>query len=352
MKIKKLHIKNFKSLVDLEIVDPNPFTVFVGANGVGKSNIFEALEFVKANVVYSDISTRVDPERQKKDYVLDVATDIIDLIEIDFGRRDNYLNFVTNSASFRYDCLYEGTVSTLEIDYDKNPTYYFANMPVNPITNDLSVYKQSYDNFSRIFIGKKNLDRLREFRSRRLSDRLFTSGGNLEKVLKRLLSDENKREVIVEYLQLFIPEFEDIEIRTDNIGGTDTLLIYEKGADKPFNKNLISDGTHNILCLLTAIYQSDEPQFLCIEEPENGLNPFVVKELVNLFRTACEEKGHYIWLNTHSQTLVEMLTPNEIILVDKVDGGTTIKQIKGLNLHGIPTDEAWFSGALGGGTPW
>ena len=45
MKIKKLHIKNFKSIADLEIIEPNPFTVFVGPNGSGKSNIFEALEF-------------------------------------------------------------------------------------------------------------------------------------------------------------------------------------------------------------------------------------------------------------------------------------------------------------------
>lgn len=33
------------SIVDLTINEPNPFTVFVGSNGSGKSNIFEALEF-------------------------------------------------------------------------------------------------------------------------------------------------------------------------------------------------------------------------------------------------------------------------------------------------------------------
>jgi AAA15 family ATPase/GTPase len=45
LKIKSLHIKNFKSIVDLTINEQNPFTVFVGPNGSGKSNIFEALEF-------------------------------------------------------------------------------------------------------------------------------------------------------------------------------------------------------------------------------------------------------------------------------------------------------------------
>ena len=130
-------------------------------------------------------------------------------------------------------------------------------------------------------------------------------------------------------------------------------MIYQKHYERPFNKELISDGTYNIIALLTAVYQSDEPEFLCIEEPENGLHPKVIKQLVNFFRDACEEKGHYIWLNTHSQTLVSVLEPKEIILVDKVNGETQIKQFdKDFNLHGFVMDEACLTNALGGGLPW
>lgn len=130
-------------------------------------------------------------------------------------------------------------------------------------------------------------------------------------------------------------------------------MIYQKHYERPFNKELISDGTYNIIALLTAVYQSDEPQFLYIEEPENGLHPKAIKQLVNFFRDACEEKGHYIWLNTHSQTLVSVLEPKEIILVDKVNGETQIKQFdKDFNLHGFVMDEAWLTNALGGGLPW
>ncbi|WP_461101514.1 AAA family ATPase [Spirosoma koreense] len=45
MKINRLVIENFKSIERIELIEPNPFTVFVGPNGSGKSNIFEALEF-------------------------------------------------------------------------------------------------------------------------------------------------------------------------------------------------------------------------------------------------------------------------------------------------------------------
>ena len=58
MKIKSIYIDNFKSLVDFRLTEPNPFSVFVGANGVGKSNIFEALEFL--NYRYSFKNGKLD----------------------------------------------------------------------------------------------------------------------------------------------------------------------------------------------------------------------------------------------------------------------------------------------------
>jgi predicted ATPase len=122
-----------------------------------------------------------------------------------------------------------------------------------------------------------------------------------------------------------LPEFDRIEVQKSEFSSNENLLIYQKHYERPFNKELISDGTFNIIALLTAVYQSDEPQFLCIEEPENGLNPKVIKELVNFCRDACEDKGHYIWLNTHSQTLVSQLKEEEMIVVDKINGETQIK---------------------------
>ena len=100
------------------------------------------------------------------------------------------------------------------------------------------------------------------------------------------------------------------------------------------------------------MFQSDEPQFLCIEEPENGLNPYVIETLIELFRSVCEDKGHYIWLNTHSQTLVRQLKEEELILVNKEDGATQVKQFKAGDFYGLRADEAWLNNALGVGLPW
>lgn len=328
MKIKKLHIKNFKSIADLEIIEPNPFTVFVGPNGSGKSNIFEALEFF-INPLPMDDKTRLFGGKEA------IGKRDLPNVECQIEVTDELFSF-SASTVFYSDSFKLSKQRTFQVHLDDS----FEE-------EGIEINKFLYS-FRRLFIKNTEKQKIN------FSDDfiLSFSGNNLEKVLKRILLDELKKEEISEWLDLFIPGFERVEVVSSDLSNTDTLLIYEKGIKKPFTKDLISDGTYNILSLLTAVFQSDEPQFLCIEEPENGLNPRVVKELVGFFRYACEEKGHYIWLNTHSQTLVSELSPDEVITVDKINGETKIKQFKGEDFHGLSMDEAWLTNTLGGGLPW
>ena len=324
MNIKRLVIENFKSIERIELIEPNPFTVFVGPNGSGKSNIFEALEFVQ---VRGDVNS-------------DTAVSL-------FGGQDKLRRRQNPNGVFKFefeadDLLYKITSLTglSEIlDIGNNgwePVKRFKYLATN------YDYLQ-FDNFFRFFIKNTNLLRLKLTDNKQLT----ADASNLEPVLRGLLIIDDIRREIFDWLDLFVPSFKAVEV-----DDRDELRWFEKSTDRYFTKDLISDGSYNILALLTAVYQSTEPQFLCIEEPENGLNPKVTRELVSFFRFACEEFGHYIWLNTHSQSLVSVLTPEEIVLVDKVDGATKVKQVAGMNLYGLPMDEAWLSNALGGGIPW
>lgn len=336
MKIQRIHIKNFKSIVDLEIIEPNPFTVFVGPNGSGKSNIFEALEFFWGDGVEIRLFGGAEKLQNR---ILPISENFKFFFQADI--------FDSGIIEYSYfsEHQYRGIRGSLAIkNGDEN-----EQQRIKESNSRALVYEDFRKNdTSRIFIGNTAKQKINYDDDSKLN----FSASNLEKVLKRILQDEEKRQEISEWLNLFIPGFERVEIVSSELSSTDTLVMYEKGVQKPFTKDLLSDGTYNILALLTAVYQSDQPQFLCIEEPENGLNPKVVKALVDFFRDACEEKGHYIWLNTHSQSLVSQLTPDEIILVNKKKGETIIKQMKGEDLFGLKMDEAWLTGALGGGLPW
>lgn len=335
MKIKNIHIENFKSLANVNIENPAPFSVFVGPNASGKSNIFEAIEFgvaasqmesLDAIRLFGGISTILN-QKQPDSLIFSVN-----------------LNDITSQMDME---LSAGEVTSIQYTKFKLPESDDLKSRFSSKYWETPEYQHFFRNHSRIFISNRS-----EKISFNDDKKLSTACGNLERVLKRVLRDEIAKEEILEWLQLLVPSLKKIQIESHELSGTDSLLVFEDDSTKPYPKNLISDGTYNIIALLTAIYQSNEPQFLCIEEPENGLNPKVVKELVNFFRKQCEERGHYIWLNTHSQTLVRELTPEEIIIVDKTDGETRIKQIPGLNLHGLKMDEALLSGAIGGGIPW
>ena len=330
MKIKRLVIENFKSIERIELIEPNPFTVFVGPNGAGKSNIFEALEFVNIGYRYSS------------------AISLFGGLESVQRRQDSFANFgfevdlgmlSIRAISFTGVALSEYSDSTLA-DISKSSLSYASSR---------GIHEQFLDRYTRLFVGNDKLVKLP------LNDdlRLSLSAKNLEKVLKRVLTQQVLKNEVFEWLEMFVPEFKSVEVVANPFSGEETLLWYEQYSEKPFTKDLISDGTYNILAMLTAVYQSDDkPQFLCIEEPENGLHPQVAGELIDFFRIMCEERGHHIWLNTHSQSMIARLKPEEMIVVEKKQGKTQTTQYQGRDFHGLRMDEALLMNVLGGGLPW
>ena len=367
MQLKKIQIRNFKSLVDFQLENLKPFCAFVGPNASGKSNIFEALEFTNYAFKYSfDASAFFGGKKSIYSYNPISIPDLqfphggqtfyyefFDGIIIDF-----FLKFseVTDSNSH----LEIGSIgsksqsikgikqlNSLEIrDSDKRNQ--FIDSLINKNIKYENDFEQFADRFSRIFIGNDSL--VRRYGSPYLfSSNLTSDGSNLSQILGNIFEDDIKRMDFIEWLTILIPEFKSIEVKKSNLSDDYDYFIYEKSSDKPFPHYLISDGTKNILSLMAAVYQSSQPQFLCIEEPENGLHPQAIQLLIDFFREKCDEEGHFIWLNTHSPTLVRCLEIEEIILVDKINGETKAKQLRKEDEIDIKTDEAWLSNALGGG---
>jgi energy-coupling factor transporter ATP-binding protein EcfA2 len=368
MRIKKLHIRNFKSLVDFELNDLRPFCAFVGPNASGKSNIFEALEFTNYLIRYqqeapgffggisnifsyspSYVGLRPnDPESEMINWpdIISFNYDFKDGIRIPvlgniIKDQKNLNQFVALSSSGP-----AGFLSLFDIRDLKKREEFVAKWMSDGKNYDKD-YEQFVDNFSRLFIGNTRLNR-----TPAVNSKLSPDAGNLGQIIGPIFEQKEKRDEFLDWLRILIPEFRDIEVRKSNININYDFFIYEKGIKKPFPRTLISDGTYNILSLMAAVYQSNQPQFLCIEEPENGLHPQAIELLVDFFREKCEEEGHHIWLNTHSQTLVRSLEIDEIILVNKIDGATKAKQLTKEDEVNIKTDEAWLSNALGGGVLW
>jgi predicted ATPase len=368
MKIKKLHIQNFKSLVDFQLEDMPQFCAFVGPNASGKSNIFEAVEFSNYYVKY--YREAIDFFGGKKEIFSFNAKEITDKVSIQIN--DGYgLESLFSSIIFSDDIkiefslfFYDDSIMALEF-----PSYMKGNLGIKYPKNDEitdgkrrneflnnwkaegNLYENDYeffiDNFSRIFIGKSDLKKINQS-----SNKLLIDGSNTAQILGQIFQDDAKREDFIEWLRILIPEFENIDVKKNEFDGSFHIFVKEKTHDKHFPVTLLSDGTKNILALMAAVYQSNQPQFLCVEEPENGLHPHAIELLVDFFREKCETEGHHIWLNTHSPTLVRCLAIDEVITVNKINGETKARQFKKEEVINMKMDEAWLTNALGGGVSW
>jgi predicted ATPase len=358
MNIEKLDIINFKSLKNISIKNPGAFTVFAGANASGKSNIFEAIElfsFLTHQSIYSALKIFGSYDELIGRYIEDSGENISFELETNsiicnrpFFNPRGFNSGRKNDDPKVQEVSEHGEVFPGDLVFSPAMIHNSFQSKGKQIEDGQSDFLIISQHFSRLFINNTRISR-----QKYLDDsKLDFYGSNLEKVLKRLLISDSLREELTDILSLWIPGLDRIEVRKDNLTGNDVLQFYESGSEKPFPKGLISDGTINILTLLVAIYQTDQPQFICIEEPENGLNPKVIRELVELIRDRVKKTGQHIWLSTHSESLVSALRPEELIIVDKKDGFTTIRQFKDLNLHGLTLEKAWLSNVLGGGLPW
>ena len=78
-----------------------------------------------------------------------------------------------------------------------------------------------------------------------------------------------------------------------------------------------------------AHWSARRSTLLAIEEPKNGLHPHLSKHLVDLLRTASETRQ--VLVTTHNPDFIDELEPEEVILCDKKDGFTMIRQASEIN---------------------
>lgn len=184
--------------------------------------------------------------------------------------------------------------------------------------------------------------------------RLLQGGNNLTNVLYYMQNQPEYQDCYDEYLlalQRAFPSLEDLIFPAD-LGQGKTILAWR---DREFPKraitaNLLSDGALRFMCLLAALYDPNPPSLLCIDEPEVGLHPQLVRLLVSVLREASERMQ--IIIATHSADLISYLHPDDVIVVEAENGWSTLKRLEPEKLeHWLQEyslGELWKSGEIGG----
>jgi AAA15 family ATPase/GTPase len=401
--IEKIHIKNFKSLNDLDI-DVGRINLFIGENGSGKSNLLEALVFVSAsqsnkldNEFLVSRGIRVtEPTLMRSAFEEKEGQDI----EIIVNGRD-YYKFKTSDDSYSkwvnvfekefYDSLldteefhklkskisasikkelFERLKSDINKDINnKNISTHIENsinkkLDNSNIIKDLLlaknreiIYKETFKNF--IIYSPENTA-LRTFEKEGQIQPLGINGEGLLKLLKVVNHYEDKTyiETIVESLQLF-DWFENIKIPDTLSLGEDKVIIKDKYLYQEIDQRSTNEGFLFILFYITLIVAKETPRAFAIDNIDASLNPKLCTKLMSILCDLAKKYDKQIFLTTHNPAILDGIDLNDeeqklfVVSRNKL-GHTRMKNITAKekpissNDEPLKLSEAFLRGYLGG----
>lgn len=187
-------------------------------------------------------------------------------------------------------------------------------------------------------------------------ERLSQTGDNLPNVIQYLSEQHPARlEEVFHTLQRRVPRLEKVE--TEILADGRLMLMFK---DAPFSSPVLSkfasDGTLKLLAYLTLLYDPTPPKLIGIEEPENYLHPRLLPELAEECAVAASRAQ--LLITTHSPFLINPLSPEQVwVLYRDTDGYTRSRRvsdmhgISGFLEHGAKLGDLWMEGHFDVGDP-
>lgn len=191
---------------------------------------------------------------------------------------------------------------------------------------------------------------------------LAPNGSNLAVVLDRLRDEEPEiLEALNEELGRWLPEFDRILFETPRAGHRAISLRTREGQHK-IPATELSQGTLIAIAILTLAYIPDPPPIVCIEEPDRGIHPRLLRDVRDaLYRLAYPESvGEkrdpvQVIATTHSPYLLDLFRdhPEEIVIANKIGQEARFERLSDQsNIDEILEDahlgDVWYTGILGG----
>lgn len=355
--LKRVSIQNFKSLKDVTL-DLQKVNLLIGPNNAGKTNFLKALEYegkLNANTTEENFSNLVFKKRINDRFS----------IELEYGKDNNTVFFI---------CEVDKNIVFKRIDT--------ISKSGERIRGDSSTYDSS---ILIKFVGKLMVYRIDPTKlikpgpvgNGELS--VSYDGSNLVGFLDFLLGRYRKTifEEVEVFLQRCIPEFNEIVLYDSE--ATEDLKNMFKG--KSFKKlgltnneqgitywaDELSEGTLYFLVLLCIINQPNPPKVLLLEEPEKGIHPRRIREVMDFIFRLAAEKDIQIILTTHNEHVLDEFStrPESVFVFDKdEEGATYVRNLQtdiieptnkrneklGLDPIDLTTNlsENWLYGLLGG----
>lgn len=363
--IKRIQIENFKSFgkVDLE---PHPrVNLLIGPNSSGKSNFLEAISyfhrFSKNDSLSQEFSFLL---RKKNKFSMGGDFPFISL-EIDgllVGEGTSKTSILKNLAQISIKLNQAKAELNLK----------FADEMFNKITYSFEGVLNSNLGLAD-FIGLSAYcsflkPDLKAMRGKLLADKFQSFETDLSNLVTFIdtLRDDSE-ELWNQYCDTFYAltsEYKRVSKRQSSEKGYFELQ-FQTAENVIFGPNEVSDGILLFAGLLAILHQPNPPKVILLEEPENGIHPRRLSEIISLIWKLAEEKDVQFFITTHSPVILDQFSesPECVWVFDKKKGITEIQNLEKIieakhafaKANGLPEldytaelSENWLWGLLNG----
>ena len=359
--IKQIKIRDFKSIRELDL-ELDPVTVLIGRSGTGKSNLVQAIRFLRnlllnfeGAINYEHGWERIVPvgERRPKtslEIVFSIPGDQLDYCyrigfrtpgqqqfpgTIQLAEESLKLGNDTLFARVRSDAGQWEWKTVPKVSPPPQPNFdqlmlgqfpslqqvVFANAALSTGIGYYHFPASTLSLFSPQQHGQEFLQHIPG-----LSD----NASNFLKVMRGITQDfhrPNIRKNLLASLHSVNSSIESVEL--DSLTDPRRAIIGHKAADRIFSLSLDqeSDGLRRFYAHLLALYQTPSKLSLVFEEPENAIFPGALSLLADEFKAAPRENRGQVILTTHSPILLDSFDVDSVRAVDMHDGSTLVARV-------------------------
>lgn len=323
--LKRVSIQNFKSLKDVAL-DLQKVNLLIGPNNSGKSNFLKAINHISdyTQSVFALNRLKEADNRKKlleefeykheyqvKNYLFNGAIDKIIKISIT-GTEDLSYDYVWSGDDDELNFIDPSSDSAKEFDQGN---YFGKNTSdILSLLNQAIIYRPDPNQFSKPVELESN-------------HYVNETGSNIVSYLFNL--SQNRKKDFIELEKNFSYCVGDLvnigtpSVKTEN-GNKLKLKFFDK-FDNDYWVEEVSEGVLYFLALLCIINQPDPPKLLLLEEPEKGIHPRRIWEVMRFIFQLAEEKDIQIILTTHNEHVVNAFssTPEAVFVFDKDEEGAT-----------------------------
>jgi predicted ATPase len=395
MRIESIKLKNFKAFQDVHIKDIPPFCVVIGANGTGKSTLFDVFRFLK-HCLNSNVRKALQDRGGFHEVVSRGHDDESILIEIKFrmeiAKISRLVTYSLEIAQSDKQPFIKREILRYKRGEYGSPFHFldFENGSGHAINNeedfsisdkDLKKEQQKLD--ASYILAIKGLGQFDRFKAasgfRKLIENWHISDFHIETARgsNEIIgedqhvseSGDNIARVARNYAENHDPIFNAIKTkmkqRVPGIASVDSkvtedgrllLKFGDQAFKEPFVDRYVSDGTIKMFAYLLLLNDPAPHPVLCVEEPENQLYLGLLPELAEEFESYTQ-RGGQVFVSTHSPDFLNAVPLKSVYWLKKQSGYTIVEraeddpQIKSFVDSGDKMGTLWKQGFFLGVDP-